>query len=47
MDLDLISGTDEGIKLAGAKIEATALKQLATLGGRDPVGSFSKSVMIP
>lgn len=47
MDLDLNSGTDEGIKLAGAKMEATALKQLVIFGGRDPVGSFSKSVMIP
>lgn len=42
MDLDLISGTN---KLGGAKIEATALKLLATFGGR--FGSLSMSVMIP
>lgn len=43
MDLDLIKGT----RLGGAKREATALKLQVTFGGKIPLGSLSRSVMIP
>lgn len=44
MDLDLGM---RGTRFGGAKMEATALKLLATFGGKTPLGSVSKSVIMP